>query len=211
MHNVPVPATNTPVTRAVASAAAALLLVSCGGGDDEPADGSAPASPSPSSTVDVPEDVSLTEGGEKLGFGEAATVVFEPNQQRGTVLELSVDKVVRGSLKDFSGFVLEPSTRSSTPYYAYVSVKNVGQSDVGGFAVPLYGVDDQNTLLRASAFTTSFDTCEPKQLPRTFESGDSFDSCLVYLAPDRGTLEAVSFRPSEDFDPITWTGKIKRA
>ena len=35
------------------------------------------------------------------------------------------------------------------------------------------------------------------------------DVCLVYLAPERGKLTAVSFRPTQEFDPITWTGKVR--
>ena len=30
-------------------------------------------------------------------------------------------------------------------------------------------------------------------------------TCLVYLSPDKGTLDAVSYRPASEFDPITWT------
>jgi hypothetical protein len=32
--------------------------------------------------------------------------------------------------------------------------------------------------------------------------------CLVYFVPDHGRLVAVSFRPSQDFQAITWTGRI---
>ena len=31
---------------------------------------------------------------------------------------------------------------------------------------------------------------------------------MVYLAPDKGKLTAVSFRPSQEFDPIIWTGEL---
>jgi hypothetical protein len=31
-----------------------------------------------------------------------------------------------------------------------------------------------------------------------------------YFVPDKGDLTAVSFRPVEDFDPITWTGKLEK-
>ena len=33
--------------------------------------------------------------------------------------------------------------------------------------------------------------------------------CLVFLAPKKGDLTAVSFRPTQDYDPITWTGELK--
>lgn len=188
-----------------------LLLASCS--DSETANAPEPspsASASQTSAVDVPADTSLTEGGETLRFGDPATVVFEPNQQRGTVLELTVDSAAQGTLKDFSGFILDDKSERSTPYYVDVSVQNVGKGDVGDFAVPLFGVDDDDLLLQASAFTTKFEKCESQPLPKTFSAGDSFKTCLVYLAPQRGTLESVSFRPSEEFDPIVWTGDIAK-
>ena len=188
-----------------------LLLVSCSDGDGvESSDASPSVSPSASSTVGVPEGVSLTDGGAELAFGDSATVVFEPNQRRGTVLELTVDKVAQGSLDDFSGFILDGSAKSSTPYYVDVSVENLGNGEVGGFAVPLYGVDDSDLLRQAATFTTSFQRCESEPLPERFKGGDTFQSCLVYLVPKRGTLEAVSFRPTQAFDPITWTGDIRK-
>ena len=38
-------------------------------------------------------------------------------------------------------------------------MKNVGEGDVGGVPVPLWGVNDANTLLPAVNFTTSFKKC----------------------------------------------------
>ena len=113
-----------PTGRAVAGAlAAALTLASCsqggGGTTDEP---TASASPSPTSTVSVPPADTLTEPATHLSFGEPASVIFEPTQQRGTVLELTVEKAAEGKTKDFSGFVLDEYTRSATTYYVDVTV-----------------------------------------------------------------------------------------
>lgn len=165
-------------------------------------------SPSPSSTVNVPASVGLTEVGADLAFGDTATVIFEPNQKQGTVLELTVEGVEQGSLKDFSGFILDDYTKAATPFYADVQVNNVGEGEVGGAGIPLWGVDGKNTLLPAASFTTPFRRCPSEPLPEKFGPGKSFETCLVLLAPDKGTLEAVSFRPNQEFDPIQWTGEI---
>lgn len=196
------------VIRAVAlSATAGLVLASCGTGDGvttaEPS-----TSPSPTSTVSVPPSVSMTEPGSELSFGDPASVIFEPDQDRGTALELTVEKVTKGSIEDFSGFILDDYTKAATPYFVEVSVTNLGASDVGGVAVPLWGVDAADTLLPAASFTTNFDKCESAPLPEPFETDDTLETCLVFLAPDAGTLEAVSFRPVQEFDGITWTGEI---
>lgn len=150
----------------------------------------------------------MSEPGSDLSFGDSATVIFQPDQKTGTVLELTVDKVTKGTTKDFSGFILDDYTKAATPYYAEVSVTNVGEGDVGHWAVPLWGVDAEDTLLPAASFKTNFAKCESEALPPKFESDDTFETCLVYLAPRGGTLEAVSFRPVQEFDPIAWTGEI---
>lgn len=168
-----------------------------------------PASPTPTTTVSIPPDVSLTEQGSDLSFGDAATVVFEPDQKTGTVLELTVDGVTQGSLEDFERFALNNDyTRNASYYYVDVTVENVGEGDVGGHGIPLWGVDGTNTLLPAVEFTAEFDKCASAPLPEEFGAGESLETCLVYLAPDRGSLEAVSFRPDQEFDPIAWTGEI---
>jgi hypothetical protein len=191
------------------AAAGALLLVSCGGDAEEAAPDPTPsASPSPSSTVAVPEGVELTEVGADLGFGDTATVIFEPDQNSGTVLELTVEKAAKGTVQDFSAFILDDYTKSATPYYVDVSVRNAGESGIGGAGVPLWGVDGKNTLLPAATFTTTFRRCPSEQLPKKFPPDASFSTCLVFLAPEQGTMQAVSFRPNQEFDPIEWTGEI---
>lgn len=184
----------------------ALLAASCssGGKSEEPA-----AVPSPSSTVKVPGTVELTALGEELEFGETATVIHEPDQNTGTVLTLTVKRAVKGSVEDFSGFILDEYTKTATPYYVMVDAENVGEGTVGGSAVPLWGVDGDNTLLPPASFTTTFNRCPSEPLPEKFAPGDSFSTCLVFLAPDQGTMRAVSFRPNQEFHPIEWTGEVE--
>ena len=198
------------------TAATALTLGGCssggdGGGHQAGSAPSASASATPSSTVKVPHGVSLTDEGSKLSFGHSARVLFETTHGRGTVLGLTVVSVWRGTLRDFNGFILDdPYKRKASYYYARVVVKNAGESDVGGVPVPLWGVNGANTLLPAVRFTTRFARCPSSPLPREFGPGDVLRTCLVYLSPNRGSLVAVSYRPSQDYNPITWTGTIAK-
>ena len=220
MQNVPVlRALRRPVLPlAAVTTAAALALGGCssegaaqdaGGSSSDAASSSSSASPSPSSTVPVPEGTDLTEQGSKLAFGDTGTVIFEPSEGRGTVLQLTVKSVKQGSLDDFKGFILDDSYKQKASYYyATVTVKNVGEGDVGGVGVPLWGVNSTNTLLPAVNFTTSFKPCSSKPLPKSFPKDATLSTCLVYLSPDKGKLESVSYRPSQEFNPITWTGDI---
>ena len=216
MHNVRV----RPAFRlAVPAAALALALGGCssggGHGDNGAKQGdsspSASASSTPSSTIKVPQSVSLTDQGSKLSFGKSARVLFETTHGRGTVLGVTVTSVRKGALEDFKGFILDdPYKRKASYYYAQVVVKNAGDSDVGGVPVPLWGVNGSNTLLPAVSFTTRFPRCQSRPLPAKFGPGDVLRTCLVYLSPNKGSLVAVSYRPSQDYNPITWTGTIQK-
>jgi hypothetical protein len=127
------------------------------------------------------------------------------------VLRLVVRKVQQGTLRDFSGFILDdPYKRRANYYYASVVVKNVGEGNVGGVPVPLWGVNEANVLLPPVNFTTNFAKCPSKPLPSNFGPGAALVTCLVYLAPNHGRLEGVSYRPSQEFNPITWTGTIQK-
>ena len=218
MQNVPVlRVLRRPVLPlAAVTTAAALALGGCSSegatkdaGSSSSDAASSSASPSPSSTVPVPEGTDLTGQGSKLAFGDTGTVIFEPSEGRGTVLQLTVKSVKQGSLDDFKGFILDDSYKQKASYYyATVTVKNVGEGDVGGVGVPLWGVNSTNTLLPAVNFTTSFKPCSSKPLPKSFPKDATLSTCLVYLSPDKGKLESVSYRPSQEFNPITWTGDI---
>jgi hypothetical protein len=204
-----------------ATTVAGLALAGCNDStpEQDPAPGdsgstspSASGSPteSPTADVSVPEEVSVTAQGTNLSFGDTATVVFEPDQKRASLLELTVKSARKGRLDDFKSYVLDdPYKRKASYYYVRVAVENVGTENVGGAPVPLWGVNDENTLLPVVNFTTDFKPCASTPLPEKFKPGKRLDTCLVYLAPERGKLEAVSFRPDQAFDPIEWTGEVK--
>jgi hypothetical protein len=222
MHNVGVPDSRSlrdvSLPRLVALVTVAgLALGGCSSGDEEPAAEGSPsvsgsATESPTADVSVPEGVAVTAQGTDLSFGESAVVAFEPDQKRSTLLELTVTKAREGSLDDFKGYILDDSyKRKANYFYVDVTVENVGEGDVGGAPVPLWGVNGDNTLLPPVNFTTEFKKCPSSPLPKKFKAGDKVDTCLVYLSPDKGTLESLSFRPDQAFDPIEWTGEIKPA
>ncbi len=200
------------------------LLAGCAGNsessEDEPSE-SAASSPSASSTSPVadeasylpaPEGVELTAQGSDLAVGDSAVVAWEPRQELVGVLDITVSRLERTSFDEsFEGWQLDAQTRTTTPYFVRVGIENTGDSDVGGRDVPLYAVDPTDTLIQASTFQARFDPCPGNGVfPETFGPGDAKDICLVYLVPDGGELTAVSFRPNQDFDPITWTGPIKK-
>lgn len=212
VHNVRVtrPASRSVLRSAALLAVLALALAGCGGGDGEKPT-TKPTVSLPTGDVNVPAGVELTKAGAQLKFGEKATVAYEPNAQRNTVLELTVVKAAQGSVSDLSSYVLDERTKSSTPYYVDVTVTNVGDGDVGQTPIPLWAVDNANTLIQASSFTNSFSRCPSTPLPTTFAPNATVTTCLVFLVPDHGTLTGLSFRPLQAVAPIVWTGTVTPA
>lgn len=214
VHNVRViSSSRSPVSSNVRSWAvlvsvAGLALSGCGGSATPKATPTTPTV-SQQTEVPVPSGVILTDYGVKLNFGEPATVAYAPNERRKSVLELTVLSATKGRIADLSTYALEDQTRQSTPYYIRVSVKNVGSGDVGRTPIPLFLVDDRNTLISASSFTNMFKKCPSAALPTTFGPQATLSTCLVYLAPDHGAMTGVSFRAVQEHAPIIWTGTVK--
>ena len=110
--------------------------------------------------------------------------------------------------KSFKGWKLTAEDKASAPYFVRATITNEGETDLGGRPVPLYIVDGNNVLVEASSFATEFKPCPGSNFPKEFVEGDKVKVCLVYLAPEEGELTAVSFRPTQEFLPITWTGEV---
>jgi hypothetical protein len=223
VHNEPVSASSRLRWSRLPALAvvAALTLAACGSGDGsdgaDEADGAAAeespsATPTPSGTGDTTETVDgeeVTAQGSQLAFGDRATVEHEVDG-RSTLLDLTVESAEQGALSDFAGFDLDdPVKRRGHYYYVRVTARNSGDQRVGESPVPLWGISGENTLLRPVAFKSAFKKCPTEPLPAGFKPGDTFKTCLVFLSPNRGSLEGVSYRPTEEYIPIEWHGNVK--
>jgi hypothetical protein len=192
-----------------------LALSGCSGDSDEPSAGSGSGSGSESASakpyLPVPDGVELTPPGSRLALGAPATVAYEPRQDQVGVLTITVTRLEKTTFKQsFAGWKLDAATRRTNPYFVRAKVENVGDTNLGGRNVPLYIVDGRNTLIEASSFASTFKPCAVGQFPKKFVKGDRANVCLVYLSPQHGELTAASFRPTQQFSPITWTGKLTR-
>jgi len=170
------------------------------------------SSAEPEPYLPVPEGVELTAQGSALSVGDTATVAYEPRQGKVGALEIRVTSMEKASFDQFVGWEITPKIKKTAPYFVRARVTNVGDTDLGSKeddkTVPLYAVDDQNRLVEASLFSGAFRPCESAVFPEKFRNGDSIKACLVYLTPDKGDLTAVSFRPTQEFNPIIWEGKV---
>ncbi|WP_300679259.1 hypothetical protein [Nocardioides sp.] len=107
--------------------------------------------------------------------------------------------------KSFRDWKVSSALQTSSPYFVKATVTNVGTVDLGGLTLPLYGETSADTLVEPSTFASTFKPCNPGAFPKKFAAGATVKACLVYLVPDKGSLTGVTFRPSVDFVPITWS------
>lgn len=193
-------------TVAVATVAVVAGLAGCSGGAGSSSDTTTDAGATTSVTpaVDVPEGVSLTERGSPLKTGEPATVVYPAEDDRRSVLTVTVQKVREGSMQDFKHFSLDPAAKASTPYYVRAAVRNEGPGGLGGAAVPLYGLDSNDTFFAPTTLVGEFDKCPGGALPKKFKPGDKARRCLVFLVPKGAKLEAVQVRTESLAEPVSW-------
>lgn len=195
-------------------AAGSLALAACGGSSTDDST-PPPSSPTASSTVaaspylPVPSGVALTKPGTTLAPGDTATVAWHPRQSVVGALKITVTSVQRTTYDlSFAGWQVPDSAKTMTPYFVTSTVTNVGGVPLGGNPVPLYGASTAKTLVEPSSFAASFAPCSPGVLPTPFPDGATATTCQVFLVPNQGELKGVTFRPSQDFDPITWEGGI---
>lgn len=211
MHN---DAMRLPARLLALTVALTLALAGCSDGGENP-DGEGAGSPTTSVEAEpylpVPEGVELTEQGSTLAVGDTATVAYEPRQDLVGAMEIKVTSLEKATFDLFVGWELTSKIRSTSPYFVRATVTNVGDTDLGGRPVPLYVVDGENRLIESSLFTGSFKPCEGASFPKKFKNGDTLKACMVYLAPGKGDLAAVSFRPTQEFNPIIWEGELEPA
>lgn len=200
------------VAASVTGAVLAISLMGCSGTAPR---SSAPAepegdAPSASASADGSADAEPTEGattepGADRNLGETATVEWTPKAGVDGEVSITLKKIESTSYKQtFSGWKLDEATLSRAPYFVRATIKNESDTDLGGYDVPLWGLDGEGNLVEAAAFREPFKPCNLKTLPAKFGKGASVDACLVMLVPNQGKLVGASYRPFEEFDPITW-------
>lgn len=212
----------TVLAASVTGAVMVMSLVGCSGTaprsgapqESASASSSASGSTSGSTSASTSDDAETeptaggtTEPGADRNVGESATVEWSPKSGVDGQISIRLDKLESTSYKQtFAGWKLDEATQARAPYFVRVTIKNESSTDLGGYDVPLWGLDGEGNLVEAAAFKEPFKPCDVKTLPQKFGSDASVKACLVMLVPDQGQLVGVSFRPFEEFDPITWEG-----
>ena len=191
---------------------AALTLGGCGGDDDggSAKDGAKDTGTSSGATGSADGGEATPGPGDELGLGETAPLTWQPKADLEGSVDVSVDRLDRASIKDFSAFKLDKAMQQSTPYYVHVKAENTGTTNLSGVDLPLFLDNGSDVLFPSAKITASFKPCPSQPLPKRFTAGKKASLCLVFLAPNKTRLEALAMRPTDDVQPVTWTGKITR-
>jgi len=231
--------TGSRIAPLVAAGALALGMAACGSSSDNgggstaastTADTTAGTSTMTDTTTTTETTAAATPGGgltapgTKLGMGDQATVGWVPpskfsasGAQTGYKLQVSVDKIEKGTIDDFKNIDLDADQKRSTPYYVSVTVKALEDVKTGTDDpdISFDAIDDRGQEQGSVTFFGTFDRCDDKQVPRPFTSGTTYESCITYLMPGGGSIDEVQWRsgPSKKNDvtpyfdkPIVWSG-----
>jgi len=177
----------TPAALALTAMLAASVASGCGGDDGGSGDKGAAAKGSPASAS------RLTPAGTTLKVGQPAVVAYQSMSPKAkSRLEVTTTKIEKGSIDDLKDAGLEPSQKSSTPYYVKLTVKNLGSAkgpgDLSGTlpTTNLTGVDERDESQTSVTFIGTFERCDEADTPKSFGKGKSFETCLVFLIPEGG-------------------------
>ena len=183
----------------------ALLPAACGEDIDLTATTGSSASPTPTATKTATATAEATEEpaedtgggtpkvtplGTTLEVGEPAIIDYkDASTNDKSIIELTPEKIEKGTLDDFKNIKLEDDQKTATPYYATIKVKNVGEGNLDEASPATYinGVDDRGQDQNEVIFFGDFERCD-QEAPKKFGPGDEYTACLVYLIPKGGSL-----------------------
>jgi hypothetical protein len=166
----------------------------------------------------------LTPPGTQLEPGQSATVAwvppgsFEPaKSQTGIELAVTVESIEEGSKSDLTNIELEPSDQHAVPFYVHLKIEAPTGQAPPAEEDPAYSfeaIDDREQEQPSVTFLGSFSPCEDTQMPKGFDNGASYETCLTYLINGGGSIQKVQWNsgPAKANEvtayyeePIVWT------
>lgn len=157
----------------------------------------------------------LTPPGTHVPLGQSATVGWVSldedtgeGAKPGHKLQVTVESITKGSIDDFKNIDLDANEKNSTPYYVKVRIKALGSTPAKGDEDPdivFDAVDDRGQTQQSVTFLGTFDRCDDTDAPKPFVSPKAYESCLAYLMPGGGSIEAMQWNngpaPANDISP----------
>ncbi|MBC7632724.1 hypothetical protein [Aeromicrobium sp.] len=201
MRSTPAAAPRRAVAIAIAVVLALVVLGGCSSSkDDKKSD--AVAVPK---GFNLPAGVTLTKGGTKLTEDKPASVVYQVGTKAASAITVTVKAVRKGTIKDFRFFSLDAATKSSTPFYVDLAVKNEGPAGLGGAALPMFAHDSTDTIFPPNELVGTFKPCRNPTVPASFLPGATAQLCLVFLVPKGKALQSVDLQTGSAKTAISWS------
>jgi hypothetical protein len=134
----------------------------------------------------------------------AEAVVEHTELSRGkakTTLGITVQRVRKGTQQELTdaGFSLDPSERSTTPYYVDARFTNKGSNAIKR-NLSLSLEDQDGNLISSTVIIelggTPFQKCR-KNTKGALAPGESFETCTLFLVPKGREPSEVSFLPND--------------
>lgn len=210
-------------------AASAFALAACGGDDEPDRKGSDPASTeatteaSTETTTDAPTDAGTetTEAapagdvaapGTALAFGQPAVVPFSSGDASGTV-SVTVTGITKGAAADLAPLKLGDRAKGFVPYYIKLDVTGVsGSAELSSYSIneSIEGTLPDGTEAQNISIIGTFAPCDGESFPSGFADGQTFSTCVPYLAQESSSVSGARFAPNDgpyssfDGKPVVW-------
>lgn len=154
----------------------------------------------------------VTAPGTELTFGDAAVVPFESGDSAG-VVQVVVDEISKGAPADLEPLDLGDQAAGFVPYYIQLTVTGVSGSDaLGNYSIneSIEGTLPDGDEAQNIYIIGDFAPCEEENFPGDFADGESFTTCVTYLAQESTEVSGARYAPNDgdynsyDGEPVSW-------
>lgn len=187
-------------TRWATAAVLGVLVLSGCSGSDSP---DKPPKPTPTTAATTLDD-GTTAPGAVLKIGDVAKLRFAADAKKNSLIALKVTSIRKGKISALDDFDLDAQNKKSNIFYVTVTVKNIGDGDLSGRPITLYGKVSADLVVPPVEFGSTFKPCDYQPLPKGFKKSKRATVCIVMFAPKKGTITTVEFRAADNADPISW-------
>lgn len=158
-----------------------------------------------------PEAGDVTAPGTELAIGDPAVVPFSSGDGSG-VLEVKVTAIEKGSVADLKPLKLGDRAKGYVPYYIQVSVTGVSGSDsLSNYSVneSIDGLLPDGSKAQSISIIGDFAPCDGETIPGDFADGQTFTTCVPWLAQESSEVNAAQYAQDGDYDsydgkPVVW-------
>lgn len=158
-------------------------------------------SPTPTETPNPPPDTSggdVAPPGTVVALGKPVTIpIASGTSRRGTAV--ATVRIEKGAAADLTPLRLGERAKGLVPYYVRITFRKVGGTTLshGEYSTYFNGRLPDDTKA-TSLFAVGFDKCRSESAPKEFDSGQPYETCRPFLAPEASKVSSVAYRGQFD-------------